>query len=154
MKSKRVISLIFMGLIVAFAQAALMRGVHAQATEQAAKAVPGKPEVISVPVAYERASKGGVLLFDIREPQEWKGGVAANDKGEQLAKLLPMSALKTRLGEIPNDPNQPVILICRTQNRSGAVAEQLSKLGYTNITYVNGGMKEWGERKLPTVVPQ
>jgi rhodanese-related sulfurtransferase len=112
-----------------------------------------KPEVISVPEAYERASKG-VLLFDIREPQEWKGGVAANDKGEQLAKLLPMSQLKTRVSEIPNDPTQAVMLICRTQNRSGSVADQLVKLGYTNITYVNGGMKEWAERKLPTVVPQ
>lgn len=119
--------------------------------QQAASAV-NRPAVISVPEAYERAQQQGVLMFDIREPQEHRAGVAANDKGEQLAKLLPMSELKTRVNEIPRD--QPVLLICRTQNRSGATAEQLLKLGYTNITYVNGGMKEWQERKLPTVLPK
>ncbi len=121
----------------------------AQETATAAQKIPS----ITVPEAYERAQQGGVIMFDVREPQEWTSGVAADDKGEKLVKLLPMSQLNTRMSEIPKDPAQPVILICRTQNRSAAVAQTLAKNGYTNITYVNGGMKEWYERKLPTSKP-
>jgi rhodanese-related sulfurtransferase len=109
--------------------------------------------VLSVPEAYERAQQSGVILVDVREPQEWTGGVASNAKGEVLAKLLPMSKLNERVQEIPNDPNQAILLICRTQNRSAEVAKQLIAKGYTNVSYVNGGMKEWGERQLPTAAP-
>ncbi len=105
---------------------------------------------LSVPEAYARAQQSGVILVDVREPQEWASGVASNAKGEVLARLLPMSQLQSRAQEIPNDPNQPIILICRTQNRSAEVAKQLIAKGYTNVSYVNGGMKEWGERQLPT----
>lgn len=118
-----------------------------------ANAVINKAAVLSVPEAYERAQQSGVILVDVREPQEWTGGVASNAKGEVLAKLLPMSKLGERVQEIPNDPNQAIILICRTQNRSAEVAKQLIAKGYTNVSYVNGGMKEWGERRLPTVAP-
>jgi len=58
-----------------------------------------------------------VLMFDIREPKEHATGVASG------AVLLPMSQLNQRLGEIPKDPAQPVLLICNTQNRSGKVAQ-------------------------------
>lgn len=109
--------------------------------------------VLSVPEAYERAQQSGVILVDVREPQEWTGGVASNAKGEVLAKLLPMSKLAERMQEIPNDPNQAIVLICRTQNRSAEVAKQLIAKGYTNVSYVNGGMKEWSERQLPTAAP-
>jgi rhodanese-related sulfurtransferase len=108
---------------------------------------------LSVPEAYARAQQSGVILVDVREPQEWTGGVASNAKGEVLAKLLPMSKLNERMQEIPNDPNQAILLICRTQNRSAEVAKQLIAKGYTNVSYVNGGMKEWGERQLPTAAP-
>jgi rhodanese-related sulfurtransferase len=116
-------------------------------------AVATKAAVLSVPEAYERAQQSGVILVDVREPQEWTGGVASNAKGKVLAKLLPMSKLSERVQEILNDPNQAIILICRTQNRSAEVAKQLIAKGYTNVSYVNGGMKEWGERQLPTAAP-
>lgn len=109
-----------------------------------------KPRAITVNEAQALLQEGKVMLFDVREPQEFVAGIAANEKGEAIARMLPMSQLATRMQEIPNDPAQPVLLICRTQNRSAAVAQTLAKNGYTNITYINGGMKEWYERKLPT----
>jgi len=50
--------------------------------------------------------------------------------------------------------DQPVLLICNTQNRSRAVTEALKEQGFTNIRYVNGGMRELAKRGWPMVKPQ
>jgi rhodanese-related sulfurtransferase len=141
--------------LLALMSAAVLPSLRAQtaATQEAATTTAQKIPSISITEAYERAQQGGVIMFDVREPQEWTSGVAADEKGEKLVKLLPMSQIAKRMSEIPKDPTQPVLLICRTQNRSAAVAQTLARNGYTNITYVNGGMKEWYERKLPTSKP-
>ena len=105
----------------------------------------------SHPVSLEegRAMLEGrqALVFDIREPQEHATGVAAG------AVLLPMSQLNQRLGEIPRDPGQPVLLICNTQNRSAKVVEALREAGWTHVRYVHGGMSGWAQRGWPLVRP-
>jgi len=92
-------------------------------------------------------ASGQVTVFDIREPDEHATGVAAG------ARLLPMSTLNQRVKEIPNDPQQPVLLICNTQNRSGAVIQALREAGWTNVRFVDGGMSEWARRGWPMVAP-
>jgi rhodanese-related sulfurtransferase len=64
-----------------------------------------------------------------------------------------MSTLNQRVQEIPNDPQQPVLLICNTQNRSGAVIKALREAGWTNVRFVDGGMSEWARRGWPMVSP-
>ena len=88
-----------------------------------------------------------VTLFDIREPDEHATGVAEG------AKLLPMSQLEKRASEIPNDPAQPVLIICNTQNRSSKVAQALKDSGWTNVRYVYGGMSTWAKNGWPMVKP-
>ena len=85
------------------------------------------------------------VVFDIREPNEHATGVADG------ARLLPMSQIGQRLAEIPKD--QPVLLVCNTQNRSSKVAEALKQRGYTQVQYVTGGMSGWNQRGLPMVKP-
>lgn len=103
----------------------------------------------SVDLETARAAVAGhVRMFDIREPQEHARGVAPG------ATLLPMSQLGTRLDEIPREPNQPVLLICQTQNRSSKVAAALRERGYTNVQYVQGGMGGWAGKGWPLVRPE
>jgi rhodanese-related sulfurtransferase len=90
---------------------------------------------------------GKALMIDIREAQEHASGVA------QGVVLLPMSQVAQRVSEIPKQADQPVLLICNTQNRSRAVTEALQEQGFTNIRYVNGGMSEWAQRGWPMVKP-
>lgn len=90
---------------------------------------------------------GQVTVFDIREPDEHATGVAAG------ARLLPMSSLNQRVQEIPKDPQQAVLLICNTQNRSGAVIKALREAGWTNVRFIDGGMSEWARRGWPMVAP-
>ena len=105
------------------------------------------PKVVSLEAAREALDKSSAIVIDIREPGEHATGVAKD------AKLIPMSQLSQRIKEVPQSPDQPVLLICNTQNRSSRVAEQLRAAGYSNISYVNGGMSQWATRNWPMVKP-
>ena len=87
------------------------------------------------------------MLFDVREPDEHATGVAAG------ARLLPMSQLQQRVGEIAKDPSQPVLVICNTQNRSSKVVQALREAGWSNVRYVHGGMSTWARNGWPMVKP-
>jgi rhodanese-related sulfurtransferase len=95
-------------------------------------------------VALESAS---TLVIDIREPHEHANGVASG------AVLIPMSQLGDRLAELPEPGGKPFWLICNTQMRSANVVAQLQNMGYTNASYVNGGMSLWARQAWPMVKP-
>jgi rhodanese-related sulfurtransferase len=102
---------------------------------------------VSLDQARAEHESGKALMIDIREAKEHATGVA------QGVVLLPMSQVAQRVSEIPKQSDQPVLLICNTQNRSRAVTEALQEQGFTNIRYVNGGMSEWAKRGWPMVKP-
>lgn len=104
-------------------------------------------DAVSLEVARSEHEAGRAVLIDIREPEDHGTGVAAG------ARLLPMRQSKRRLNEIPNNAEQPVLLICNTQNRSGATLRALREQGYGHVRYVNGGMSEWARRGWPMVKP-
>ena len=108
-------------------------------------------EYISLDDARRLHQAGSAVLIDIRESEEHATGVVAG------AKLLPMSQLKQRLREIPVDSKLPVLLICRTQNRSSAtlraLRKQLGEQNYAHVRFVQGGMSEWTQRGWPLVAP-
>jgi rhodanese-related sulfurtransferase len=106
------------------------------------------PDAVSLETARAEHEAGRAILIDIREPAEHATGVARG------ARLLPMRQLDARLGEIPADPKQPVLLICHTQNRSSATLRALRQRGYAHVRYVNGGMSEWARRGWPMVKPE
>lgn len=97
--------------------------------------------------ARNALEKASTIVVDIREPNEHATGVA---KG---AKLIPMSQLGKRLKELPKPGTEPILVICNTQNRSSKIVEQLQAAGYTNVSYVNGGMSQWASRGWPMVKP-
>ena len=104
-------------------------------------------DAVTLDTARAELEAGRAVVFDIREPAEHATGVAPG------MRLLPMSQLGSRLGEIPADPSQPVLLICNTQNRSRKVADALRERGLTNVRHVQGGMSDWASRGWPMVPP-
>jgi rhodanese-related sulfurtransferase len=103
---------------------------------------------VNLEQARAELEAGKVMLVDIRESREHKTGVAAG------AVLLPMSELGEKIGLIPKATDQPVLLICNTQNRSQATLKKLKQVGYENIRYVDGGMSQWAAKGWPMVAPQ
>ena len=125
------------GSVVFLAALAASMGSHAA----------GDPDAVSLETARADLEAGRAVLIDVREPSEHATGVAAG------ARLLPMSQLNARVGEIPQDSRKPVYLICNTQNRSSATLRALRPHGYAHVRYVSGGMSEWARRGWPLVKP-
>lgn len=91
--------------------------------------------------------KSSAVVVDVREPSEQAAGVV---KG---ALLIPMGQVENRLAGIAPSKTQPIILMCATQNRSAKLAEKLQAAGYTNVSFVQGGMSQWSARGWPMVKP-
>lgn len=103
---------------------------------------------VSLESARAEHEAGRAILIDIREPTEHATGVAAG------ARLLPMSQLAARVGEIPTGSDMPVLLICHTQNRSSATLRALRERGgFGHLSFVEGGMSGWARRGWPMVPP-
>ncbi|WP_144627308.1 rhodanese-like domain-containing protein [Arthrobacter woluwensis] len=83
-----------------------------------------------------------VRILDVREDFEVAQGMIPG------AVHIPMGQLQERLSEL--DPAVPVIAVCRSGNRSAAVADALSRAGYKADTMA-GGMTAWTRAGLPVV---
>ena len=102
---------------------------------------------VSLEDARDALQKSSMVVVDIREPSEHATGVA---KG---ALLIPMRQVGQRLAELPAPGKEPFLVICNTQNRSSRMVDQLRAAGYTNASFVNGGMSQWSARGWPMVKP-
>ena len=79
-------------------------------------------------------SAGSARLIDVREPWEFDAGHAPQ------AINLPMSQLAERMPEL--DPDDTLLIVCHTGQRSLSVTGRLDHAGYSAIN-VSGGMLEW-----------
>ena len=75
------------------------------------------------------------ILVDVREPDEFRDARVAG------AALYPTSTFLLKMAELPRD--RPLLVICRSGNRSAAVTAYLLRQGWTDVTNVGGGMITW-----------
>jgi phage shock protein E len=87
----------------------------------------------------------GTVLVDVREADEWRTGHAVG------AIHLSRGLLEGAIEEKAPDLDTPILLYCGSGNRSVLAAESLGKMGYTNVSSLAGGFKEWQKARLPVV---
>jgi rhodanese-related sulfurtransferase len=97
---------------------------------------------MSEAVAPSRVRELGeeVELVDVRLDEEWE---AARIPG---AKHIPLDSLSARAAEI--DRSKPVVLYCRSGDRSGGAADALAASGW-DVESMDGGIEAWVENGLP-----
>jgi rhodanese-related sulfurtransferase len=83
------------------------------------------------------------IVIDVREGNEMSAGKI---KG---ARHIPLGQLATRLGELEKSKDQPILIYCRSGNRSALAANTLTKNGFTNVNNLAGGMTAWESANLP-----
>ena len=83
-------------------------------------------------------------LVDVREESEWGRGHLPG--AIHLGKGIIERDIEQR---IP-DASAKVILYCGGGFRSALVADNLQKMGYTNVESMDGGWKGWLDAGLPT----
>jgi rhodanese-related sulfurtransferase len=87
--------------------------------------------------------KPGTFLLDVRTQQEYAAGRLAG------ATLAPVQVLEAQLGKLPADKETPILIYCRTGNRSGAAGGILAKHGYKNLYNMKGGILAWSAEGRP-----
>lgn len=102
------------------------------------------------------AQQPDTLVIDIREPNEVATGTLAK------ALAIPRGILESACewGYADTVPalvkarQQPVILVCRSGNRSVLAALSLQQLGYEQVYSLKTGIRGWNDYELPLVDQQ
>lgn len=95
----------------------------------------------------------GVPLYDIRRSDEWRQTRVV--EGSRTLTYVDGSGrpnpafLPSFMAEVGKD--DPVVLICRSGNRTDILARQLADLGYTKIYNVRDGIARWIGEGNPVV---
>ena len=82
-------------------------------------------------------------LVDVREESEWAAGHLPN--AQHLGKGVIERDIETK---IP-DTSAEIILYCGGGYRSALAADNLQKMGYTNVISMDGGFRGWKDAGLP-----
>ena len=102
-----------------------------------------QPAALHECIAGSRAD--AVQIVDVRELPEFTDALGHI----QGARLLPLSALAERAGEL--DRGRPVVAVCRSGTRSAQATVMLQKAGFSAVANLAGGMLRWRTEALPVV---
>jgi rhodanese-related sulfurtransferase len=96
------------------------------------------------PAEAAAEQSNGAALIDVREDSEF---AKQHAKG---ATHLCKGIVEWKIEETIPDINKPIVCYCGGGSRSALVADNLQKMGYTNVASMAGGFKAWQEAGLPT----
>jgi rhodanese-related sulfurtransferase len=85
------------------------------------------------------------LLVDVRDDHEWANGHLPG--AVHMSRGLIERDIEVKVPET----SSKMILYCGGGFRSALVADNLQKMGYTNVESMDGGWRGWLEAGLPTV---
>ena len=83
----------------------------------------------------------GVTIVDVRGSDEFVGPLGHI----ATARNIPVAELESRLGELAGLERAPIVLVCRTDRRSGMAARTLRAAGFTQVNVLRRGMEQWNE---------
>jgi rhodanese-related sulfurtransferase len=99
----------------------------------------------SIDAIAERVKRGEKLeLVDVREESEYG---AAHIPG---ARHLGKGVIERDIEKAIPNPDQEIVLYCGGGFRSALAAENLGRMGYTNVWSMDGGWRGWTAKGLPT----
>ena len=82
-------------------------------------------------------------LIDVREDHEWNAGHLPG------AMHLGKGIIERDIEKTIRDQNAEIVLYCGGGYRSALAADNLQKMGYTNVISMDGGFRGWKEAGYP-----
>ena len=93
--------------------------------------------------ALELINHKNAMILDVREDAEFKSGHLLN------AKWIPLGKLSERIGELERYREKPIVVVCRSGNRSASACATLAKQGFAQAYNLAGGVMAWQKSSLP-----
>ncbi|MGZ8256975.1 MAG: rhodanese-like domain-containing protein [Gallionella sp.] len=100
-------------------------------------------KAVDTTAALQLINHQNAFVLDVREPAEFDAGHLLN------AKLIPLGKLNARISELDKYRDKPMVVVCRSGNRSGTATALLTKAGFTQVYNMAGGVMAWQSSKLP-----
>ncbi len=85
------------------------------------------------------------FLFDVREESEFSADHLPG------ASSLGKGIIERDIEHTVPDLHAPIVLYCGGGYRSALAADNLQKMGYTNVISMDGGIRGWRQAGYPTV---
>ena len=105
-------------------------------------------EIEPAKLKERRQRDGNLVLIDVREQDEYRGGFIPG------AVHIPRGFLELRIEEAVPDRETPVVLYCAGGIRSVLAADSLNHLGYRNVQSLIGGMGKWRTQGMQVEKPE
>lgn len=99
---------------------------------------------VSVEETMRRVEGGRATLIDVREDNEWAAG---HIRG---ARHMGRGVIERDIEERIPDKDAELILYCGGGFRSALSADNLQRMGYTNVASMAGGWRAWQAAGGPT----
>lgn len=93
--------------------------------------------------ALQLINHQNAIILDVRQESEYKSGHILNSK------LVPLGNLAGRIGELERYRELPIVVVCRSGNRSASACATLGKLGFAQAYNLSGGVIAWQKSNLP-----
>jgi rhodanese-related sulfurtransferase len=93
--------------------------------------------------AMSLINRSNALVLDVREQNEYDAGHIINSR------LIPKGKVKERIGELEKYRERPIVVVCRSGNRSESATAFLNKQGFTQVHNLTGGVMAWQKANLP-----
>ncbi len=83
------------------------------------------------------------LVLDVREDKEFSTGHIPHSRH------IPVGQLNERIKELDKFKSKPILVSCRSGQRSAQACRILKKQGFENVTNLAGGVMAWESANLP-----
>lgn len=100
-------------------------------------------KLLGVHDALRMMNNKGTTLVDVREAKEYAEGHMPHTIN------IPLSQLADRINELNKAKGKPIVVVCRSGNRSKKGAVALAKNGFDQLYSMNGGTVAWEKEHLP-----
>jgi rhodanese-related sulfurtransferase len=82
-------------------------------------------------------------FFFVNTHTPYEGEISLTDA------FIPFDQVEQEIGQVPADKVAKIVVYCRSGRMSAIAAETLTRLGYTNVWDLDGGMAAWQTAGFP-----
>ncbi|MEB3267415.1 MAG: rhodanese-like domain-containing protein [Leptolyngbya sp.] len=122
-------------------------GVGLTACGGSASQPPAASTITPAELANRLAAETAPLILDVRSQREYEQGHIPG------ARHIPHHELAQRLGELPRDPQQEIVVYCEVGVRAHRAEQILTAAGFRGVRHLTGDMRAWRQGQYPTALP-